>query len=656
MTNRLIKTITFCGCLAGSLLTLSASAAVTLPRFFSDGMILQRDQPVVLWGWATTEKQVVVKLGEQAPVQVPVKDGKWRVELPALAAGGPVTLEVAGENRLKMTDILFGDVWIGSGQSNMELPIMRVTERYPNLISETRYPMVRQFLVPRGYRFDAPAKDFPDGSWEAATPENLAQFSAVGFFFAQALHEQYSVPVGIILSAYGGAPAEGWMSAGALRAFPHYHKTAMQLAQPGYLEKIQREDAEQNSAWYDSLNKRDPGLHAEKPWSDPATSLDGWKRVQVPGFWDDTGVGEFDGVVWYQKEFVVPEKHAGKPAELSIGTIVDADTAWINGKQVGTTAYQYPPRRYAVAEGILRAGTNLLTVRVINSNGKGGFLKDKPYWISVGDFQQNLEGEWLYRIGAKSEPLPPPVFQDYRNPLGFYNAMLAPLLNLKIKGVIWYQGETNTGNPAEYRTLFPAMIRDWRQQWGIGNFPFLFVQLANFMETQPLPVESNWAATREAQRLALSEPNTGMAVAIDVGEWNDIHPTDKKTVGERLALAARKVAYGETGLMASGPTPRSLTVKGSTAIVQFDYVDDGLVARGGKLAGFAIAGENGEFVWANAKIKGSTVELKHRSVKQPVRVRYAWADNPADANLYNKAGLPAVPFELIAEEPQPVDH
>ena len=627
----------------------TAYAEVTLPRIFGDGMVLQRDQTVKVWGWATTESAVEVRLGKLQPVSAPVKDGRWQVGLPPQSAGGPVTMTITGTNRIQREDIYFGDVWVAAGQSNMDIPMERVKERFPDEIACTPSPLIRQFRVPRAYNFEQPVGDFAGGDWKTARPDTILDFSAVGYFFARDLFNRYGVPIGIINNSVGGSPAEGWMSEAALEAFPHHLQKARQWANTEHLEKVQAKDRQVSDAWYAQLDELDPGLQGDTPWYDPQTPIAKWDRMQVPGSWEDTPLGEMDGSVWFQKEFELPANLAGKPARLMLGRIVDADTVWVNGTKVGETGYQYPPRRYQVPADVLQRGVNRITVRIINSAGKGEFVLDKPYWIEVDNFHQNLIGEWHFRAGAVMERLASAEFQEYSNPLGFYNAMLAPMLNLPIKGVIWYQGESNTGNPREYARLLPALIRDWREQWGIGPFPFILVQLANFMEAKPLPEESNWAATREAQRQALDLPNTGMAVAIDLGEWNDIHPTDKKTVGERLALVARKVAYGEKDLVHSGPTPRSLARKKNRLVLTFDNVGGGLEIRGKPLQGFAIAGEDGQFVWANASIRKDQVLLWHRDVKSPVTVRYAWADNPAQANLYNREGLPAGPFQLTLD-------
>ena len=332
-----------------------------------------------------------------------------------------------------------------------------------------------------------------------------------------------------------------------------------------------------------------------------------------------------------------------KPARLLLGRVVDSDRTYVNDKFVGSVSYQYPPRKYDLPENLLKAGKNTIVVRVINNVGRGGFLLDKPYQLIAGNRTIDLKGPWQYKLAATMEPLPGKTFIEWQ-PLGLYNGMIAPLLNYTIKGVIWYQGESNTARPHEYQKLFPALIADWRRQWNQGDFPFLYVQLANYMQAKDQPSESNWAELREAQLKTLSVPDTAMAVAIDIGEWNDVHPLDKEDVGKRLALGAQKVAYGDDTVVYSGPIYQSMEIEGNRITLAFTHVGSGLIAKGGKLKEFAIAGADKKFVWATAKIEGDKVIVRNDDIPNPVAVRYAWADNPEGANLYNKEGLPASPF------------
>jgi len=364
----------------------------------------------------------------------------------------------------------------------------------------------------------------------------------------------------------------------------------------------------------------------------------------VPGYWSETPLGPMNGVVWFRRDFDLHNGGMMKNATLILGRIVDSDSVYLNGVFVGTTGYQYPPRRYDIPVKLLKQGTNTLVVRVISNSGKGGFVPDKQYELKLDDGRIDLKGNWLYKAGAKMDPLPATT-NIRMKPGGLYNAMINPLLKFRIKGVIWYQGESNADRAVEYRQLFPAVIRDWRNNFDQGDFPFLFVQLANFMESKDQPSESNWAMLREAQLKTLTLPNTGMAVAIDVGEWNDIHPLNKKDVGLRLALAAGRIAYKDEKPVYSGPLYLASKIAGNMIIVSFNNTGSGLVAKNSKsLKGFAICGEDKVFVWAETKIANNKVLVWNENIPKPVAVRYAWADNPDSANLYNKEGLPAAPF------------
>jgi sialate O-acetylesterase len=629
-----------------------AFADVRLPRLISDGMVLQRDVTTRIWGWADDGERVEVYLdGVRAGVAT-AGTGKWQLDLDAQPAGGPHTFMVVANNRLQVDDVYFGDVWVASGQSNMELTMDRVKYKYPEIVASADYPLIREFRVPRKYKFDAPADDFDSGQWRATTPETILDSSAVAFFFARAIRESEGVPIGIICSAYGGSAAESWMSEDALEAYPHYLKTARRYRDDDYLQSLLDADASAVDAWYAELDRNDKGLHSSPLWAASALDDSGWRQTPVPGLWSDTEFGPVVGAIWLRRTIELPDTVEGKGGRLFLGRIDDADTTYINGSKVGNVTYQYPPRIYDIAPGVLRPGSNLIAVRVINNGGNGGFIEDKTYELDVGDQIVDLGGAWRYKVGATSKPLASPTFVSYQQPLGFYNAMLAPLQNFRIKGVIWYQGESNVGRADEYAELFPAMIEDWREMWQQENLPFIFVQLANYLESSDEPGDSDWAELREAQRQALELPNTAMAVAIDVGEWNDIHPLDKKSVGERLALAARSLAYGDNQLVYSGPLFSELHRARNRLVVEFDHVGSGLAVHGDRLQGFAVAGADGRYVWAEARLKGNQAEVWNDTVENPVFVRYAWADNPDTANLYNEEGLPASPFQAHAD-PKP---
>ncbi|WP_256011411.1 sialate O-acetylesterase [Desertivirga xinjiangensis] len=620
----------------------SLLAEVRLPRLISNNMILQRDQIINIWGWAKTGEKVTVRFNNKSLSAKAGSNGKWQIAFPAMKAGGPYIMQIDADNHITLSNILLGDVWVCSGQSNMELPMSRVKPKFGQVVSASANPNIRQFDVAMRYSFRAPKEDFDSGSWVEANPESVLNFTAVGYFFAKELYEKYKVPIGLIKSAVGGSPAEAWLSEKALLRYPHFLELTRRYKDSTLVDSIKKADAQIVNSWNARLDKEDKGLRESPVWYSLDYKANDWELTQIPGYKNT------NGVVWFRKEIDVPVSMTGKPALLILGAIVDRDVVYVNGKFAGSTGYQYPPRRYKLPAGLLKPGKNEIVIRVISYSGRGGFVKDKEYALQAEGQSINLQGDWQYKLGYASEPMPGGGTTFQYQPGGLFNGMIAPLLKYSIKGVIWYQGESNTGREKEYQQLFPDVIRNWRSSWKQGEFPFLFVQLANFMEVKAQPSESEWAELREAQSMALSLPNTAMAVTIDVGEWNDIHPLDKQTVGRRLSLAAQKIAYGDNGVVYSGPTYQSDTLEGNKVVIIFDNIGSGLVAKNGGLKGFAIAGADKRFVWAQARIEGNRVIVWNDEIRHPVAVRYAWADNPEGANLYNKEGLPASPFRTDA--------
>ena len=624
-------------------LSLSAFATVRLPKLISDGMILQRNCNVKIWGWADPKEKITVEVVGKRMVCQANEKGEWLVILSPQKAGGPFSMKITGTNTIKINDILFGDVWLCSGQSNMELPMYRVKPKYEEVIKNSENNNIRCFAVPQKYNFKSEQTDFVEGSWKAANPTNVLNFSAVAYFFAAELYRKYNVPVGLINSSLGGSPVEAWMSESALKAFPNHLNEAIKFRNDELIKQIESSDNERINGWNKESVEKDLGL--KNSFHKSGIDDSGWMVMNIPGYWEKTAIGNVNGVVWFRKEFQISPEDASKPAFLNLGRIVDADSVFVNEKYVGSTTYLYPPRWYKVPQGVLTSGKNVIVVRVVNNSGNGGFVLDKPYELTVAGKTIDLRGEWKMKLGCTMPPLASQTFIRWK-PMGLYNGMIAPLLNYNIKGTIWYQGESNTGNPAEYTRLFPAMIKDWRGKFGQGEFPFLFVQLANFMESAAQPSESNWAETREAQLKALSVPQTAMAVIIDLGEWNDIHPLRKQDVGKRLALAAQKLAYNDKKVIYSGPIYKSMKIVGNKIELTFNHVGGGLMAKNSEtLHYFSIAGADKKFVWANAKIVNKKVIVWSDTVSNPVAVRYAWADNPENANLYNRENLPASPFK-----------
>jgi sialate O-acetylesterase len=635
-------------------LSLASAAQVKLPQLVRDSMVLQRDTKINIWGWAAKDEKVNIKFNGKTYKAKTGADGRWLIVLPPTKAGGPYTMDISGTNKISLKDILIGDVWICSGQSNMvhQMNIHDVT--YANDIAQANYPQIRHFWIPTLTSLEGPKDDLPTGYWKSANPTDVRPFSAVAYFFARMIYEKYHVPIGLINASVGGTPVEAWTSEEGLKEFPALQTTIQKNKDSAYINGLSRR------AFSNNTNRpgqqQDKGLTGPKPWYDITyfPPVGGWHTINIPGYWEDQGIKDLNGVVWYRKEIDVPASMVGKSARVFLGRIVDADVLYINGKQVGNTTYMYPQRRYNVPPDLLKAGKNIFVIKVTNTNGKGGFVPGKPYCLFAGNDTIDLKGYWQYKVGEVYEPRGGP--DSYRGggggginaqnqPAALYNAMVAPLINYTIKGFLWYQGEANTGRAEEYAKLQPAQIIDWRNKWKQGDVPFLYVQLPGFMDMNYLPSESQWAALRESQLKSLSVPNTGMAVAIDLGEWNDIHPDNKKDVGERLALIAEKLSYGEKDIVYSGPVYQSAEINGNKITISFTNTGSGLIPKDGEeLSQFAIAGADKKFVWAKAKIEGDKVIVWNDAVASPLYVRYAWADNPDGANLFNKEGLPASPF------------
>lgn len=628
-------------------------------------MVMQRGMSVPVFGGGGSAGMVLeLEFRGESHQTVVEQDGSWEVQLPEQSPGGPFEMVIRQADDVVVVNTVYvGDVWIASGQSNMDMAMRMAWPLYEDVIETASIPEVRHFWVPKRADFHEPQKDLAGGSWVPVSPGNNPRLSAVAFFFSKHIHQTQEVPVGIITASLGGSPAEAWMSGESLTGWPVHYEEAIQFRNQALIDSIVHYDQSRKAAWYAQLNKEDLGYQGELPWNHPDIDHTDWPIMNVPGTWSEAiakensqNVEQLNGVVWVRRDLHLDE--APEPGEyvlLTLGAIVTADSVFVNGVYVGNTTYRHPPRWYSIPDGVLNEGRNTIAIRIFNELGLGGFVLEKPYNLAIGRGDEariyDLEGLWHYRVGATSGQLAPPT-HIIRKPTGVFNAMIAPLTRYPISGTIWYQGESNSSRFEEYRTLFPALIQGWRDTWDQGDFPFLFVQLANYMAVSNNPsASSNWASMREAQFMTTQAvPNSAMASAIDIGEATDIHPLNKKDVGDRLALAARKLHYGEE-VVATGPVFNSATVDGSRMIVTFDGVHGGLhIGRPNvdstenHLGGFAVAGSDGVFHWAQSKIVNDTVLVWSTEVANPKAVRYAWANNPIDANLYNVAGLPAVPF------------
>jgi len=625
-----------------------------LPRLVSDGMVIQRDKAVRIWGWATPFDTVTVDFAGFSYKCAAGGDGRWEVMLEPLRAGGPYEMRISAgdgaggactEEHVELEDILVGDVWVCSGQSNMQTPLLRLVDLFGKEIEEACCDRIRYFLVPERYDFNREHEDLEGGRWVSPEPSNILDFSALPIFFASIIHKKYGVPVGMINASVGGSPAEAWMSEVSLSGWPYLLNEIEACKDESYAASVIESEQKACAVWFEQLNRLDAGLSdAEKPWYGDVCDTSDWSVMEMPSYWEDQGLKGFCGSIWLKRVIDIPDELAGKPAVLRLGTIVDSDTAYVNGIEVGNVTYRYPPRKYLIPAGVIRAGKNIITIRTVSNAGEGGFVEEKPYRLEIGGHVIDLTGDWRYRIGAKMDrPLPDVTFFSWK-PAGLYNGMISPLMKYVIKGILWYQGEANTSAPQEYHGLFTRLITAWREKWELGCLPFLFVQLPNFQKAVNEPGTSSWAELRDAQLRSLSLPETGMAVAIDAGEWNDIHPLDKKTIADRLALVAYKIAYGED-IIASGPIFSDMRREGNRIFIRFKEPTGGLVSKDGKpLRHFSVAGADRRFVWANAQIVNDGVVVWNDDIEEPVAVRYAWADNPEGANLYNRAGLPASPF------------
>lgn len=608
-------------------------------------MVLQRDAAINIWGWASAGEKVKINFNKKNYAATASASGKWKIQLRPTKAGGPFTLTITGKNKIALKDVLTGDVFICSGQSNMVHQMRLHNIIYADEIAAANNSLIRQCWIPNITNLQGPQNNLPSVYWKAVNLVDINEFSAVAYFFAKKLYEKYQVPIGIINASWGGSPIEAWMSEESLKPFPSYFNTVQKNKDSSYVNEINRKAAAARQLPIPA----DKGM--EEKWYDTSYYPKGWRSIAIPGYWEDQGVSDVDGVVWYRREINIPASMTNQPVKVFLGRIVDADALYINGQLIGTTGYLYPQRRYAVPQGVLKPGNNIFTIRVSNNTGKGGFVPDKPYSVIAGKDTVDLTGYWQYKVGQVLDkrfaaPLPPGIaFQN--QPTALFNAMLAPLIGYSIKGFVWYQGESNVTRFNEYTAMQNAMISDCRSKWNQPSLPFLFSQLPGFMDYHYLPAESEWASFRQAQAASLAMPNTGMAVTIDLGEWNDIHPDRKKEVGERLALMAEKIAYGEN-IISEGPTFQSATIKENNIILSFNSTGSGLLTSDGEApAEFAVAGTDKKFVWAKATIENDQVILLCENITAPIYVRYAWADNPVDPNLINKEGLPAAPFEAI---------
>jgi len=544
---------------------------------------------------------------------------------------------------------LIGEVWVCSGQSNMEMPLTGwygdVLNLQQELADAANYPQIRMLKIDNKTSF-TPRTDVPvKWGWSVCDPQTVRDFSAVAYFFAKNLYQRYHIPIGIINSTWGGTVAEAWTSGDALKTMPAF-APFVQAAENGMnQETLNAKYQTDLREWLNNINKIDPAFqNGRLLWAMPNFDDSAWGKMTVPAYWEQSGVPDYDGTIWFRKKVNIPADWGGKDLKLDIGGIDDYDDSFFNGTEIGHTELFILKRSYTIPANLVKTGDNTIAIRVFDNGGLGGINKGPMTLSLVGDTSAKIDvaGEWAYQKAndLKALPQPPALSNSPNRPTLIYNTMISPILPYTIKGVIWYQGESNADRAKQYEQLFPLMITDWRQKWGEGNFPFYFVQIANYA-AKDQPPAADWPALRYAQLKTLSVPNTGIAVTIDIGDNNRIHPQNKQEVGRRLALIARAKTYGEN-IPYSGPVYRSQKIMGNK--IELAFINGTLTAKGDTLKGFIVAGADKQFHPANAVIKGNMIIVTSPDVANPVAVRYAWANNPT-CNLYNAAGLPASPFK-----------
>ena len=637
-----------------TLYIISVQAQISLSSLFTDNMVLQQQTDAPIWGKAEPKQQLnIFSSWDNSTITVRANEhGIWKASLATPKAGGPYEIIITSgkKEKIRLSNILIGEVWLCSGQSNMEWRLNDGLMNQQQEIAAANYPQIRMITIQKGIALLLvdDCKVVGD-TWQICSPETVGGFSAVAYFFGRDLHQNLNVPIGLINSSWGGTLAEAWTEGDCLSQMPYFSDYVKKIRQlPSDKEELKRIYQQSLENWFHDLNTKDQGIENGKLiWADKNFDDADWFDFPVPEMVQTVRMTHKNGVFWFRKEINIPANWSGQEVTLNMGPIDDDDFTYFNGELIGQTEGCFSPRNYKIPGNLVKPGKSVIAVRVIDTGGLGGLGGDAAsYWLSSSKGKIDISGNWKAKLSLDLNtigPLPRRLDENANEPTVLYNAMINPLVPYAFKGAIWYQGESNANRAIQYRDLLPLMINSWRKQFG-HEFPFYIVQLANFMKLQTEPVESSWAELREAQSLtAKNLNNTGVAVAIDIGEANDIHPRNKQDVGKRLALAARAQTYGEK-ITYSGPVYKTYKIEGNAIRLSFEHTDGGLQTKNGeKLQGFTIAGVDHKFYWADAGIDGDEIIVSSPEVEFPVAVRYAWADNPI-CNLYNGAGLPASPF------------
>lgn len=614
------------------------NANVKMPLLFSDGMVLQRDKQIPIWGFADADEKIEVHFNKQIQKTTADKNGKWTLNLKSEKAGGPFELIVIGKNKITIKNVLVGEVWICSGQSNMEFQVFK-TMNAEKEIADSNYPMIRHFGVAQDLS-GKPKDDLKAGKWETANKETVGNFTAVGYYFARKLYSELKIPIGIINTSWGGTNVETWTSR---EAFQNSDEFKSMIADVPVVD-IDAVFESYKKSILDNLKKVqsfDISMENEDQFKKPDFQDKNWPEIKVPSLWENQQIGNIDGIVWMRKTIVLTAEQAKKEAVLHLAKVDDEDKTYVNGVEVGTNNLWDKLRIYKIPANVLKEGTNVIAVRITDYSGGGGIYGDPAdLKIDFKDSNVSLEGLWKFNIVKVRIEVSPNSY-----PSLLYNAMVNPLVPYAFQGVLWYQGEANVWRAEQYKKSFPLMITDWRTKFKQGNFPFYFVQLSTFDEFGGNSQKgSRWAELREAQSETLKLPNTGMAVTTDIGNAKDIHPTNKQDIGLRLAAIAMNNIYGKKQIH-SGPVYKSQEIKGNQIILTFDNIGSGLsTPNNDELKGFEIAGADKVFHSAKAIIKDNKVIVSSDKVQNPLAVHYGWADDDTQINLFNKEKFPASQF------------
>ncbi|MCR5404641.1 MAG: hypothetical protein K6E91_12610 [Butyrivibrio sp.] len=636
-----------------------SSKTLRLPKLISDGMVIQRRKSIHVWGWNEPGSEVAATICEVTASGITDETGRFDLYLPARESGGPYELIVRDDrgNEEIIRDVFIGLVWFCTGQSNMELPVARVKDRYPFFNDIEENTQVRTFKIVEDSDFCTPLEELGSGSWSHVSKDTIMNFSATGYFFAQNLQKITGLTVGFINASLGGSRISSWLGRDMLQGYDELLAEADRYADEAFRKSVMNDNATYPQRWRDELDKNDKGLSLG--WKDPQFDDSSWKSMNIPVMFDDTPLKGFIGAVWFRRKFDLPDELAGKPARLFLGTLVDRDEVFVNGVKVGGIEYQYPPRKYDIPEGLTVKEGNTIVIRLCVETGLGRITPGKDYMIFNEKAATRLEGDWRYEIGAVCGAIPPTDFINWK-PTGLYNAMTAPCHNYPVDGIIWYQGESNTHEPYDYVDLSRRMISGYRKKWNEENLPYIFVQLPNFV----IDVESvsdPWPQFRLDQKKLLDDPNVGMAVTMDAGEDNDLHPTMKEPIGQRLAVYAARLKYGYGGEY-TGPEIQSAVIleddetaqasEKEAASIELTFTHcAGLCSRaldkGEEIKDFEIVDADGKITNARAFIQGEKIILRTKvGADKIMGIRYLVSYTYKGAMIYNSAGFPMGPFEI----------